>query len=292
MISPALSFSLSRAQDYLELAKPRLVSLVLLSAAVGFFLAADGAVQAAVVLPVLCGTALVAAGAMALNQWMERDEDARMARTMTRPLPAGRLQPEAALVFGAGLSLSGLAILFLAVNSLTALLALITLTSYLFLYTPLKRRSTLCTIVGAVPGAIPPLIGWAAAQGRPSYEAWILFAIIFLWQMPHFLAIAWIYREQYAAGGFRMLSVEDPSGLKVGRQIVLYSFALLPVSLLPTVAGLTGPLYFFSALTLGAGFITLALKSAGRMEQNARLLFRASVFYLALLLVMMVVDKV
>ena len=292
MISQALSFSRARVRDYLELAKPRLVSLVLLSAAVGFFLASRGPVDVPLLLATFFGTAFVAAGSMTLNQWMEREEDARMIRTAARPLPAGRLQPAEALVFGIVLSLCGLAVLFWTVNPVSALLAALTLASYLFLYTPLKRKTTLCTIVGAVPGALPPLIGCAAVQGRPSFEAWILFAVIFLWQMPHFLAIAWLYRDDYAAAGFRMLSVDDPAGRQVGRQIILYSLALLPASLLPSAAGLTGPVYFLTALVLGIGFIALAFRSAGRMAQNARPLFRASVIYLALLLVLMVLDKI
>lgn len=291
LLSHFLDFSPARLRDYWELTKPRLVSLILLSTAVGFFLGLKSEMNILLFGAALLGTVLVAAGSMVLNQWMERHEDARMMRTAARPLPSGRLHPAEALIFGVFLSLAGLLILFVHVNASAGFLAALTLASYLSLYTPLKKKTSLCTIVGAVPGALPPLIGWAAAAGRPPYQAWILFAIIFLWQMPHFLSIAWLYRDDYIRAEFRMLSVDDPDGRRVGRQIILYSLALVPVSLLPTLAGLTGYVYFFSALVLGYFFTALAVSSFRKMDSNARHLFRASILYLALILFLMIVDK-
>lgn len=291
MITNALVFSTAKAADFLELTKPRLVSLVLLSTFVGFFLGSQGPIDASLLFVCFLGTGFVAGGSMSLNQWMERGEDARMSRTASRPLPSGRIQPTEAFFFGIALSLLGVLLLYFSVNLSTAVLAILTTLSYLLLYTPLKRKTSLCTIVGAVPGALPPLIGWAAAQGRTSYESWLLFAILFLWQMPHFLAIAWIYRKEYAAAGFRMLSVVDPSGAQVSRQIVLYSLALLPVSLLPATIGMTGTLYFFGALGLGIFFVGQGILSLQNLDTKARSLFRDSILYLTLLLVLMVLDK-
>ena len=290
-ITLSLSRVFSRASDYLELAKARLVSLVLLSTAVGFFLASPGRMNMPLFWLTLAGTGLVAAGSMALNQWMERVHDARMPRTSDRPLPAGRLHAWEALISGCLVSVTGIFLLFSYAGPAAAFLAALTLVSYLLLYTPMKRTTSLCTIVGAVPGALPPLIGWAAVAGKPSFEAWILFAIMFLWQMPHFLAIAWMYRKEYAAADFRMLSVTDESGEQVGRQILIYSLALLPVSLLPAIVHLNGVLYFFSALALGLYLIKLAVESLKNLDQKARPLFRASILYLALILIMMVADK-
>lgn len=285
------NFSAARFRDYMELTKPRLVSLVLLSAAVGFFLAEPADFHPWLLAHMLLGTLLVAAGSMTLNQWMERHEDAKMIRTSHRPLPAGRLLPAEALIFGVLLSAAGLFILSLLQSPAPCLLAAITLFSYLLLYTPLKRKTSLCTIVGALPGALPVLIGWTAAAGRPSFQGWVLFFILFLWQMPHFLAIAWLYRHEYANAGFSMLSVTDPDGRQVGRQIVLYSLALLPVSLLPAMVGMTGMFYFFSAFILGIVLAGLAVKGVSQLDQKARPLFRASVLYLAALLILMVLDK-
>ena len=275
----------------MELSKARLVSLVLLSMAVGFFLGSPAGMDMPLFLVSLFGTAFVAAGSMSLNQWMERYEDAGMPRTAGRPIPAGRMQPSEALLFGIGTSMAGLLILFFAVNSVSAFLAALTLVSYLLLYTPLKRKTSLCTVVGALPGAIPPLIGWAAATGKTPFEAWLLFTIIFLWQMPHFLAIAWICRREYESAGFKMLSVTDPTGGQVGRQIILYSLALLPVSLLPSIIGLTKSFYFFGALILGAWISYLSITGSRDLDRRARPFFRASILYLALLLILMVADK-
>ncbi len=292
MIAPSLILTSARVRDYWELTKPRLVSLVLLSTAVGFFMASEATFRIWQFAVMLVATALMGSASMVLNQWMEREEDARMTRTCARPLPSGRLQPAEALGFGLLLAVAGLSIFFACVNFISGLLAIVTLATYLLIYTPLKKKTSLCTPVGAVPGALPPLIGWAAAAGKPSLEAWILFGILFLWQMPHFYSIAWICKEDYTLAGFRMLSVEDHDGNRVWRQILLYSLALLPVSLLPSVARLTGCVYFFSALFLGLSFSFLAFKSPRQMDQKARSLFRASIIYLAALLLLMLVDRI
>ncbi len=291
MISGSFPFTVGRLSDFAELAKLRLVGLVLFSAAVGFFLGSEGAPDLGLFLLALTGTALVASGSMALNQWAEKDLDSRMIRPAGRPLPSGRVQPVAACVFGILLSGAGIALLYFLVNPASAFLAALTLGTYILLYTPLKTRTSLCTIVGAVPGALPPLIGWSAAAGTPTPAAWILFAVLFLWQMPHFLAIAWLYRADYAAAGFKMLSVTDPDGRQVGRQMLIYSLALLPVSLLPTMAGLTGPAYFIFAFLLGATACALIANSLQRMDKQARFLFRLSIIHLSLLLIGMLADK-
>jgi protoheme IX farnesyltransferase len=216
-----------------------------------------------------------------------------MQRTKRRPLPSGRLTPKSALAFGVATSLAGLLILSCGVNRLAGVLAVITLVSYLFLYTPMKRRTALCTLVGAIPGAIPPLIGWVAVRGRLELPAWILFSILFLWQLPHFLAIAWTYREDYARAGFRMLPVLDPDGGSTGRQIALYCLALVPVSLLPTVLGFTGWLYFLAALVSGVAFFSVGLITARvRSGAAAHRLFFASLLYLPCLLGTMTLDRV
>jgi protoheme IX farnesyltransferase len=238
------------------------------------------------------GTAFLAAGTNALNQYAERGADAEMKRTRGRPLPAGRLRPSTALNFALGISVAGAVYLTLLVNLLTAALGVAALAIYIFAYTPLKRRTWLCTLVGAVPGALPPLMGWTAATGHMDVPGWVLFGIVFLWQMPHFLAIGWLYRIDYARAGFPMLSVVDPEGIRTSRQILVYTAALVGVSLLTTVLGLTGALYFFGALTLGAGFLALGVVLAiTRTGIHARRLFLGSVFYLPALLVLMVVDK-
>lgn len=289
--SSLVSFIQSRVFDYWELTKPRLVLLVLLSTVVGYFLAVDDSWDVGLLLAVLIGTAFVAASSMALNQWMEKQPDARMSRTAKRPLPAGRLDSVKALVFGIVLGITGLLILFFTTNVLTCFLSALTVISYLFLYTPLKQKTELCTIVGAIPGALPPLIGWAAVRDSISFEAWILFFIVFFWQMPHFLAIGWMYRKEYEQAGFCMLSCTDQDGQRVARQIVLYSCALLPVSLLPSVVGLTGIFYFFGAFILGIVFVVLAVLSLKNLDQKAKMLFRASIAYLTFLFIFMLLDK-
>ncbi len=292
-ITPDFSIGSVRARlsDYAELTKMRLVSLVLLSTAVGFFLGSRE-FDLLLFITSLAGIGLVAAGSMALNQWWERKEDAQMARTLARPLPSEKISPREALIFGILLCLAGLSLLYFQVNFEAALLSGVTLVTYVWMYTPLKKKTSLCTIVGAVPGALPPLIGWAAAAGHTSFEAWLLFAIIFLWQMPHFLAIAWLYRKDYAAAGFQMLSVTDASGTQVSRQILIYALALLPVSLLPSALGMLGIYYFLGALLFGLGFIALSLESLKNLDQKAGLLFRGSILYLSGLLFLMFLDKV
>lgn len=291
--SVALATPASRLADYAELTKPRITLMVVLTTAAGYYLGAGGTLDLLVLSHALLGTGLVAAAASALNQVLERDSDARMARTCARPLPAGRLEVPAALAFGLALALLGAVYLGIAVNLLTAGLGVATLALYVLVYTPLKRRSSLCTIVGAVPGALPPVMGWTAATGSLSAEAWVLFAILFFWQLPHFLAIAWNYREDYERGGQPMLSVEDPAGGSTARQIVLYCMALLPVSLAPSLIDLTGALYFYGALVLGIAYLVAGVHAAReRSHTAALLLLRVSVIYLPALLALMTFDKV
>jgi protoheme IX farnesyltransferase len=275
-----------------ELFKARLTLLVVLTTLVGFYLGSVGAVVSALMLHTVFATALVASGASALNQLLEVEYDARMRRTQDRPLPSGRMSREAALVIGAACAAAGLIYLALAVNLLTALLGAITFCSYVFVYTPLKRVTTLNTAIGAIPGALPPLMGWTAARGVISVEGWGLFAILFFWQMPHFLAIAWMYRDEYAKAGFVMLPVVDPEGERTGKQAISHTLGLLPISLCPFLFGLVGRFYLFGALFLGIGFIWCAVSFArGLTREKARTLFYASILYLPLLLGLMVADK-
>lgn len=241
----------------------------------------------------LIGTALVAAGTNAFNQLRERDVDARMRRTRGRPLPSQRVSPRAAALFASVISLAGIAHLALAVNLLTAGLAALTLLCYVLLYTPLKRKTSLNTLIGAVPGALPIVGGWTAAGGRFGLAVLALFWILFLWQLPHFLALAWIYREDYRRGGLAMLSVEDPDGRRTGWLVLLYAVALLPVSLLPTMLGITGTLYFFGALALGLAYaVASAAMTRAATTARAWRVFLVSIGYLPALLTLMVLDKV
>jgi protoheme IX farnesyltransferase len=241
----------------------------------------------------VAGTALVAAGAAVLNQFYERDTDALMRRTRRRPLPDGRVGRSDATMYGAALSFAGIALLATRANALSAFLALLTLIVYLAVYTPMKRRSSLATLVGAVPGALPPLIGWTAARGSIDAGGAALFAIVFLWQIPHFMAIAWMYRDDYATAGFPMLPVIEPEGRRAGRQAVAYSAALLPVSLAPTLAAVAGPVYFVIAAMLGTALLALAIRfSQSRSDATARALFFGSITYLPLLWLAMIADKV
>jgi heme o synthase len=277
---------------FTELVKARLTLLVLLTTLVGFYLGASGPVDYGLMFHALSGTALVAAGAAALNQLMEREFDARMRRTEGRPLPAGRITPNAVLVLGTSLSVVGLTWLLVAVNSMTALLGVLTISSYLFLYTPLKRRTVLNTVVGAIPGALPPLMGWTAATGGIAAEGWALFAILFFWQLPHFMAIAWLYREDYARAGYRMLSGVDPEGRRTAASAVRNTLALLVISLYPYLLGTAGAVYLAGALALGIGFLAFAIVFARSLtERSARRLFLASILYLPLLLGLLVADK-
>jgi protoheme IX farnesyltransferase len=280
------------AADFLALTKPRIVLLVMLTAAVGFYLAAPGDVATMLLVHTLVGTALVAAGSSALNQVAESEVDALMVRTARRPLPAGRLTRPASAAFAATLGALGTGYLAAFVNVLTAALAVATLGSYVLLYTPLKRRTSLSTLVGAVPGALPILGGWTATGAALDTPAWSLFGIMFLWQMPHFLALAWLYRDDYARAGLRMLSVGDEDGRRTFSQALLYAAALVPMSLLPTVVGLAGPLYFAGALGLGLWFAGTAARAIRRRTTPAaRRLFLVSIAYLPGLLGILALDK-
>jgi protoheme IX farnesyltransferase len=282
-----------RAVDFFELTKPRVILMVLVTTAIGFYLGAQGAPDYLVLLHTLIGTALAGGGTLALNQFMEREADGKMQRTRLRPLPNGRLQAREALMFGMLIMLGGLAYLWWVVSGLSALVTASIVVSYLFAYTPLKQRTSLCSIVGAVPGALPPVIGWAAARDTLGLEAWILFTIMFLWQMPHSLAIGWLYRDDYAKAGFRLLPVIDTDGRVTGRQIVLNCAALLAVGLLPTLIGFAGATYFFAALVLGSVFLWYGLRLATlRSLASARHLLFASLIYLPVLLAVLAFDKV
>ena len=282
-----------RAVDFLILTKPRVVLMVLATTVVGYYLASAGAPDYFRLLHTLVGTALAAAGTLALNQFMEREVDGRMERTRLRPLPDGRLQPLEALLFGAAITGAGLVYLLLAVGWLAALVTAFTTALYLLGYTPLKLRTPLCLLVGAVPGALPPVTGWVAAQGEFGVGAWVLFAILFLWQLPHTLAIARLYQEDYARAGIKLLPVADPNGTSTERQIVTGCLALVTVGLLPTLIGLAGQIYFFGALALGLGFLGCGMQQAlSRSTPAARRVLFASLVYLPVLLVLLALDKV
>ena len=283
----------SRLVDFYELTKPRMNFLVVVTTMVGFYMALPaGFSDWALLLHTLLGTAMAAAGASVLNQYVERRYDALMHRTSNRPLPAGRVSPVEALALGVLLSTGGTLYLAAAVNGLTAALGVFTIASYVFLYTPMKRWTTLCTVVGAVPGAIPPLMGWSAAADALPAQAWALFGILFFWQMPHFLAIAILYRDDYAAGGFQMLPVVDEGLVATGRQMLLYGLALIPVSLMPVLLRMAGPLYFVAAVVLGVGFLGFGLACALRKTRtDARKMFFASIVYLPLLFAVLMLDK-
>ena len=285
--------SMHRALDFLTLTKPRLNLLVLVTTLGGLYLASPAGVAMPLLLHTLVGTALVAGGAAALNQVWERDTDRLMRRTSTRPLPGGRLRLKDGAWFGIALSAAGLAELAVAVNAVAAWVAAVTLVSYVLLYTPLKTRTSLSTIVGAVPGALPPVIGWAAATGAVDVPAVVLFGIVFFWQMPHFLAIAWLHRDDYARAGIPLLPVVEPDGLRTGRQAVLYAAGLWPVSLLPAVVGLAGAPYLAVATALGCAMIWLSVLFArDRSIAGARNLFLFSLVYLAVLWAALVVDRI
>jgi protoheme IX farnesyltransferase len=284
---------LRRAADFVELAKPRVVLMVLITAFVGFYVGSAEVPNYLELLQMLFGTALAAGGTLALNQYLERDTDSVMERTRHRPLPDGRLQPREAAWFGLLVTMGGLVYLALAVNLMSAAVTAVITVTYLVLYTPLKRKSSLCMLVGAVPGALPPVIGWVAAGGALTVDAWVLFAILFLWQVPHTLAIARLYRDDYAKAGIRFLPVIDPDGGSTNRQIVSHCAALLVVSLLPTLLGAAGQIYFAVALLLGIGFLASGLRLA--MESTlgrARRLLYASLIYLPALLLVMALDRI
>ncbi len=281
------------AADLAELVKARLTTLVLITTFVGYYAGSRGNVDLVKMLHAVLGTALLACGASALNQLLERDLDAKMRRTEDRPLPSGRMTPDSVLLIGVLLSTAGLLYLALAVNVLTSFLGALTLASYLFVYTPLKKVTTLNTLVGAVPGAVPPLMGWTAATGEISAAGWSLFAILFIWQLPHFMAIAWLYRDDYARAQFRMLPVIDPDGSRTAAQAVCHSIGLIPVSLFPALLGVAGVIYFGGALLLGIAFLIFAIQFSRHLTpERARHLFLASIVYLPALLGLLVLDKV
>lgn len=292
-------------RDYVALTKPRITWLILMSTGVGYFfglkhdfidalsfLKLNNGPDWWLLLNTLVGTGLIASGTAALNQWYERDADTLMRRTSGRPLPAGKMTARRAMWFGIALAILGFVELALTVNRLAALLGAFTLGSYLFVYTPLKQRSHLSTVIGALPGAMPPLIGYAASHGSLTPEAWALFAILFIWQFPHFLAIAWMYREDYARAGIRMLPVVEPDGMSTRRQIILYASTLIPVSMFPVLLGMSGKIYLVGALILGGWFLYTGVRVALDLTNTrARHVLLASIVYLPAIYVLMVFDR-
>jgi heme o synthase len=279
-------------RDLVELVKARLTLLVLLTTAVGFYLGAEGPINWTALLHTVLGTAAAAAGAAALNQWWEYRLDAMMHRTRTRPVPAGRMRPTEALVIGTTLSIFGVSYLAIVCNALSAALAAITIIVYIFAYTPLKLVSTFNTALGAVPGALPPMIGWAAARGTLNTGAWMLFAILFFWQLPHFFAIAWMYRDDYARAGFQMISSDDPTGARSASQSVFFCMILFVVAGLPAFVRMANVFYLIAAWILGGVFIVMAMRFLKtRTRDDARRLFFASIIYLPLLLGALVLCK-
>jgi protoheme IX farnesyltransferase len=283
-------------RDYIELTKPRITWLILMSTGIGYFFGlpshhlAD--LNLLLLLHTILGTALIASGTAALNQWYERDADLKMRRTADRPLPSGRLDATRALWFAIALSIAGFLDLYFGANPLSAWIGLFTLVSYLFLYTPLKRRTWWSTTIGAIPGAMPPMIGYAAAAGAITSESWVLFAILFLWQFPHFYSIAWMYKEDYARAGIQMLPVVEPDCRSTARQIVLYGIALIPVSLVPGMLGMSGRIYLVGALLLGLWFLYSGVRVAlDRTLVRARGVLITSVLYLPLIYGLMLLDR-
>jgi len=286
----------TRVGTFVELTKPRIGGLVLVATAVGFFMAlpvGTGMSVVGLLFHALLGTALVSAGANALNQWLESAHDGKMARTSGRPIPSGRLSSTEVATFGAASGAVGILYLTVLVNVWAGLIAAVTLITYVFAYTPLKRVTSLCVFAGAVPGALPPVIGWASATGSLSFEAWMLFAIVFFWQLPHFASIAWLYRDDYARAGYPMLPVVDPTGVRSNLHMVTHSVGLLAVTLVPTFYGQTGALYTIGATVLGLSFLAVGVFFLmNKTESKARRHVLASVVYLPLLLMLMVIDKV
>jgi protoheme IX farnesyltransferase len=288
-------------RDYIELTKPRITWLILMSTGIGYFFGLPAAanwldflkgISLLSLLHTVLGTGLIASGTAALNQWYEREADCKMKRTAMRPLPAGKLPAGRALAFGVALSVAGFVELWLGVNLLSGLIGAFTLASYLFLYTPLKQRTWWSTTIGAIPGAMPPMIGYAAAAGTITRESWVLFAILFLWQFPHFYSIAWMYKEDYARAGIRMLPVVEPDCRSTARQIVLFGMALVPVSLAPVLLGMSGRIYLIGALVLGLWFLYSGVRVAvDRTVLRARAVLIASVLYLPLIYGLMLIDR-
>jgi len=279
-------------RDYLALTKPRITWLILMSTGVGYYFGSKGIWHWTTLLHTIIGTALIASGTAALNQWYERDSDAKMHRTQRRPIPSGKLAPTRAFTFAVVISLAGFIELAFWVNLLTGLLGLYTLLSYLLIYTPLKQRSHHSTTIGAIPGAMPPLIGFAAARGSITLEAWILFLILFFWQFPHFYAIAWMYREDYRRAGIRMLPVQDPDGELTAWHIVAFALALIPISLLPKFFAMAGNWYLAGALALGGAFVYSGIRVAQDCSrQRARQVLLTSVVYLPALYGLLLFDR-
>ncbi len=277
---------------YVELTKPRITLFIVLIAAAGFFLASTRGFDYSKFFHAMAAIAMLSSGVATLNQFMERRLDALMRRTSARPLPSNRIAPQSVLLFGLLLTIIAEIYLWFAVNPLTAALGMTVVVGYVCLYTPLKTRTSLSTVVGAFPGAMPPLIGWTAAANHLTLEAWVLFAILFLWQFPHFLAIAWMYREDYERAGIVMLPVVEPEGRVTGQQIVIYALLLLPVSVFPAMIGMTGALYFCGALALGMFYLWASIRTALSMtNQNAKRLLFASIIYLPALFVLMMIDS-
>jgi protoheme IX farnesyltransferase len=290
--APFASALPQRLADFLALTKPRLNSLVVVTAGIGYYLAAAGDLHFASLVQAVLGIALVAGGAAGLNQISERDTDSLMFRTRMRPLAAQRVTTGEALVFSLTLAATGLVVLAATANLLAAFLALLTLVSYNVIYTPMKRRSQLATLVGAVPGALPPMIGWVAARGALTPEAWALFAIVFVWQIPHFMAIAWLYRADFSRAGFPLLPVVEPTGRSTARQAVLFSLVLVPLSLVPYFLKMSGPAYAVGAAAGSAALLWLAISFARkRTDDRARLLFLGSITYLPLLWGLLILDR-
>lgn len=282
----------SRFLDYLSLTKPELTFLSVVTALTGYFLGSEGNLQASLLLHTLFGTALTGGGAGALNQYIERQYDAMMKRTEQRPVPSGRIHPYEALLFGIILSIVGIAELTLYTNALTGFLGSVTLISYIFLYTPLKRITPLSTIVGAFPGALPPVMGWAAATNEVSPGALVLFALLYAWQIPHFLSLAWMYKKDYARAGYRLLTVVEPEGNMAARQILAYTALLTPLTLLPWAMGMFGVLYLALALLIDLAFLAVSIQLVrNRSNVAARQVFAASLIYLPVLMSIMVIDR-
>ncbi len=288
----AVSSEASRPALYLALTKPDVSFLVVMTTVAGYALGTRGPLDWMRMAHTVFGTTLIAAGTSALNHYFERDTDALMRRTASRPLPSGQLNPREAFLFGVSLIVAGTLYLALATNALATFLGIATSVAYLCAYTPLKRKTTLATMVGAFPGAVPPLIGWAAARGTIGLDAWILFAMLFLWQIPHFDAISWVYREDYARAGIKMLPTVDREGKRTFREILLTAALLVPVSLLPALTGLAGAHYFFGALVLGIMLVEVCLwAAASKTNIRAKWLMHATVLHLPVLLGLLIYDK-
>ena len=283
----------SLMEAYYELTKPSITFMILISTALGYYMGGNGIVNYIHFFYTILGSCLISSGSGALNHFAEADSDKIMRRTNLRPIPAGLISAENAMLFGIALILSGSAILYWIINPLTCLLALITSLMYLFIYTPLKKLTWLNTSVGAIPGSIPPIGGWVAATGRLDPEAWILFAILFFWQHPHFYAIALMFKDDYKKAGLKMLPVMEPDGSRTNRQIIWHSFLLIPVSVMPVYIGILGMIYFWSAIILGVGYLISGFILAKQYSvDNARFVLRVSVFYLPVLFLTIMIDKI